>query len=102
MSEPSKFPQTLPTNLPGRPGLRRPGENAHGAGLYFQRTVIPVMLVLGAILAALGAAQWTAPADQAYSSENLRWSAIALPVLGLQLLVLAALNMISVWRKLRR
>jgi ribose/xylose/arabinose/galactoside ABC-type transport system permease subunit len=68
--------------------------------LEFQRTLIPIALTLGLLLFALGAAQWLAGDDQPYSAAAMRWSAIALPIMGLLLLVLAATLMISVKRKL--
>jgi len=67
-----------------------------------QRTLIPILLVLGIFLPALGVAQRLINQDNPLSAQNLPAISILLPILGAVLLLLAILNMLSVRNKLRR
>jgi hypothetical protein len=68
--------------------------------LYTRRTMIPILLTLGVLFCAIGAAQWLADADYPYAARNMIVSAVALPVLGAVLLAIAGVNMAYVRRRL--
>jgi hypothetical protein len=70
--------------------------------LYPRRTLIPILLTLGVLFCGIGAAQWMTDPDYPFSASNLRWCAIALPVVGIILLALAAVNMSLVAGELKR
>lgn len=69
--------------------------------LYARRTLIPILLTLGVLFCLIGIGQWMTDADYPFAAQNMMWSAIALPAVGVCLLVIAAFNMNYVRNKLR-
>ncbi|HTW93301.1 MAG TPA: hypothetical protein VMD30_00820 [Tepidisphaeraceae bacterium] len=70
--------------------------------LFMQRTFIPLLLVLGIFLPALGVAQRVIDQDNPLSAGNLPRISILLLVMGAALLALGIVNVLSVRKKLRR
>ncbi len=66
-----------------------------------ERTLIPILLTTGVLFAAIGGAQWLCDPDEAYSAASMRWSAIALPIMGLVLLGMAGMVMMKVRRAMK-
>jgi hypothetical protein len=63
------------------------------AQLYWRRTLIPVLLTLGVLFTCLGTAPWLIDPEFPFSATNLVWAAVLLPIVGIVLLILAAVNM---------
>jgi hypothetical protein len=98
MPAPSLAPQSQLRHTPVKPPIVAP--KAGHDPLRWRRTLIPILLTLGLLLFGLGAMQWFTDPDQPFSAVNMRWSAIAMPPLGLALLATAAWNMAYVRRQL--
>ena len=85
-------------NSPSLPGGRRAAVYQR---MYVQRTLIPILLTMGLLFCALGAAQWEADPEYPFAAKNLLWCAVALPVAGGVFLLLAVVNMVAVAKALR-
>ena len=82
------------------PPTKRSAKRRSGDELYAQRTLIPILLTTGVLFCGIGAGQWMSDADYPFSARNIMWSAVALPVAGGVLLLLAGVNMAYVRRKM--
>jgi hypothetical protein len=90
----------LPRRSEPSPAAPRRSFNQVMQSLSARRTMIPILLTLGVALPLLGAAQWMIDPEYPFSARQMLWAAIGLPVIGLVMLGIAALNMANVKREM--
>jgi hypothetical protein len=97
-AKPAVVPQVEPPRTPIKSPILRPKPRVDP--LRWRRTLIPILLTLGLLLTVLGGMQWLSDPDEPFSAVNMRWSAMAMPPLGLALVATAVWNMAYVRRQL--
>jgi hypothetical protein len=94
-------PRPYPSVFAPRAGARPAAADGNLRGLFFRRTMIPILLTCGTILGALGGLWFTLDIDAPLRAGAGAWVPTTLLILAAMLLALAVLNMLQVRHLLR-